>query len=92
MTDVRIWIVFILAVGTVTNANNFRVLIFVFLKQFLNGSTFPFVASKFGQIFFSFSFFFRLMKLIVKKSQLYVEEGEWQSILEFLMQIDTTRD
>lgn len=32
------------------------------------------------------------MKLIVKKSQLYVEEGEWQSILEFLMQIDTTRD
>lgn len=67
MTDVRIWIVFILAVGTVTNANNFRVLIFVFLKQFLNGSTFPFVASKFGKIFFSFSYFFRLVKLIVKK-------------------------
>lgn len=76
MTDVRIWIVFILAVGTVTNANNFRVLIFVFLKQFLNGSTFPFVASKFGQIFFSFSFFFRLMKLIVKKNHNFTLKRE----------------
>ena len=60
MTEVRIWIVFVLAVGTVTNANNFRVLIFVFLKQFLNGLTFPFVASKFGQIFFLLFFLFSL--------------------------------